>query len=892
MKINKTKNAINNVIFGSINKIIAILFPFIIRTIIINVLGVQYLGLNSLFSSILNILSLAELGFGTAMVYSMYEPIAKDDTETINALLNLYKKIYRIIGLVVLICGLFVMPFLKYFIKGSHPADINLYLLYSIFLLNNVISYFFFAYKTSLLSAHQKNDITSKIHILTSTMMYILQIVVLLLFKNYYIYIIFLPLSTLAMNFLTAIVTKKQYPQYFCKGEVSKEQKHTIKKQISALFLHRIGYVIQSSIDNICISAFLGLTLLGKYNNYFYIVTAIQGFITIIKQSMVAGVGNSLVIESKEENKKQYFRTLFIFAWIVGWCSVCFMCLYQPFMNVWVKQENMLPITIVICLVALFYISDMRGVTGMYKDALGMWHEDRFKPMSISVVNLIGTIISAYFGWFEGIILSTIAGYVLVGFPWETHIFFKHYMKEKPIKYYLKQLLYLIVTLVAIAITYFICSFIPFKGVPEIVAKFGICLIVPNIIFVLAYFKTSEFKQLLPKIKNNKFFKKVIGKLKKIAKTTISLLFYLVPIKKNKITFCNFAGKGYGCNPKYLAEEFLKDGKYELVWFVSNTNDSSIPEGIKKVKYGSLAHFYHLITAKLWVDNIRNNPKPIFKRKKQLYVQTWHGGIAVKGIEKDVENLLSAKYVKKAKTDGKLADFIISGSGYQTKIIERSFWFNGTVLKLGRPRDDGLFIKDEQALNNLKESLKIKGKKVILYAPTFRVNKNFYKELSFDSEKLVEAFNKRFGGEHVLALRLHPNDSTPENIALFKNVVNFAKIPDSHMALHLSDYLISDYSSMIFDYTRLGNKAFIYAADYEEYLKKERNLYFSLKESGVPFAEDFEELINLVNNFDLKKYNNSIKKLNANFEFYDNVNSSKRIKEYLVEIINTKKDSK
>ena len=516
MRINKTKNTLNNVLFGSINKIIAILFPFAIRTIIINVLGIQYLGLNSLFSSILNILSLAELGFGTAMVYSMYKPIAEDDTETINALLNLYKKIYLIIGIIVLTVGLAIMPFLKYFIKGSHPADINLYTLYLVFLANNVISYFFFAYKSSLLSAHQKNDITSKIHILTSTLMYISQIIVLLCFKNYYAYIVFLPLSTLAVNILTAIITKKQYPQYFCKGQVSKEQKTAIKKQISALFLHRIGYVVQSSIDNICISAFLGLTLLGQYNNYYYIITAIQGFITIIKQSMVAGVGNSLIVDSKEENKKFFNKTLFIFAWIVGWCSICLMCLYQPFMNVWVKQDNMLPLSVVICLTFLFYSSEIRSTVGIYKDALGMWHEDRFKPICVSAVNLIGTIICSYFGWFEGIILSTTAAYLFVGLPWETHILYKKYMQEKPTKYYLKQLFYLLTTIFALAITYFICYLIPLNGVVEVAVKGCICLIVPNIIFVLVYCKTKEFKELLNSLKKGKRMGKIIRKIGRI----------------------------------------------------------------------------------------------------------------------------------------------------------------------------------------------------------------------------------------------------------------------------------------------------------------------------------------------------------------------------------------
>ena len=504
MKLNRRKNALRSTTFGILQKIIAILLPFLVRTVTIKILGVEYLGLNSLFSSILNILSITELGFGTAMVYSMYKPIAEDDEDSIRALLNLYKKIYRIIGIVVLTAGLLVMPALKFLIKGDHPADINLYVLFVIFLSNNVIGYFFFAYKNSLLAAHQRNDISSKITILIQIILYSVQIAVLFLFKNYYVYIIFLPLSTLANNLCVQIVTKKLYPQYFAKGQVDAESKKQIKKQIYALFLHKIGYVIQSSIDNIAISAFMGLTLLGKYNNYYYMITAIQGFLTIIKQSLVAGIGNSILLETKEDNKKQFYRYLFMLAWIVGWCATCFMCLYQPFMRVWVKPENMLSISVVICLVALFYVSEMRGVVGLYKDALGMWHEDRFKPIIVSIFNAIGTIICAHYGWFEGIIISTIISYALVGLPIETFVFYKYYMEEKQFKYYLKQIFYLFVSVLAIVPTYFICKLIPLTGIPQIVVNLIICLVVPNITMLVCYFKVPEFKQSISFIKNFK----------------------------------------------------------------------------------------------------------------------------------------------------------------------------------------------------------------------------------------------------------------------------------------------------------------------------------------------------------------------------------------------------
>lgn len=499
MKINKTKNAMKNIAYGYTNKILVMLLAFITRTVIIKTLCVDYIGLNTLYSSVLVILSLAELGFGTAMAYSMYKPIADDNKEAINALLNLYRKIYRIIGIIVLFVGIAIMPVLSYLIKGEHPADINIHALYLIFLTNNVVGYFFFAYKQALLNAHQRNDIVSRIGIVTTVFMYSMQIGALLLFRNYYVYAIFLPITTLINNIFVAIVTKKIYPEYRCEGKVDSLIKKNISKQIYALFLHRIGYVIQSSIDSICISAFMGLTLLGKYNNYFYIITAIEAFITIIKQSYVAGIGNSLIVETKEYNKKLFYKFFMSMCWIVGWCSVCLMCLYQPFMRLWVKEENMLPLSTVICLVILFVVSQNRETITMYKDALGMWHQDRLKPISISIVNLCLTVISVFFGCLNGVVIATVIAYLFVGTPWEIYVFFKNYMEEKPYKYYLKLLYYFVIDACAIIFTYFVCTFIHLSGVVELIVKLGVCLVIPNIIFALMYSVLPEFKMMLNK---------------------------------------------------------------------------------------------------------------------------------------------------------------------------------------------------------------------------------------------------------------------------------------------------------------------------------------------------------------------------------------------------------
>ena len=212
MKLERTKNATRNVAWGIIEKIVTLVLGFATRTVLIYALGTEYLGLNSLFTSILSVLSISELGFGTAIAFSMYRPIAEDDNETLCALLNVYRKIYRVVGSIILIVGLAIIPFLPRLISGTYPADVNLYVLYFIYLFNTVISYFMYAYKAVLFSAHQRNDLTSKRSAVIQSVGNILRIVLLLLFKNYYIYALVLPLITLVTNLANAYLATKMFP--------------------------------------------------------------------------------------------------------------------------------------------------------------------------------------------------------------------------------------------------------------------------------------------------------------------------------------------------------------------------------------------------------------------------------------------------------------------------------------------------------------------------------------------------------------------------------------------------------------------------------------------------------------------------------------------------------
>ena len=349
MKIERTRNATRNIIYGTIAKIYQLLVPFAVRTAMIYVLGAEYLGLGSLFTSILSVLNLTELGVGSAMVFSMYKPIAEDDTPRICALMSLYRKYYRIIGSVILVVGIVITPLIPKLVKGDVPDGISLIVLYWLNLGATVLTYFLFAYKNSLLSAHQRLDIGNKISMIIMTLQYALQIGAIFL-KNYYLYVIVALFTTALNNIVTAVIVDKMYPEYKPVGKLDKKEIKIINRRIRDLFTAKIGGVVVDSADSIVISAFLGLTVLAMYNNYFYIMSSILGFIGILFSSCTAGIGNSIIIESDEKNYNDLKKFLLIISWIAGVCTCCLLCLFQPFMKIWVGEKYMLSMPMVICM--------------------------------------------------------------------------------------------------------------------------------------------------------------------------------------------------------------------------------------------------------------------------------------------------------------------------------------------------------------------------------------------------------------------------------------------------------------------------------------------------------------------------------------------------------------
>lgn len=492
----RVQNVKRNTTYSLVKFAVQLVLQFVLRTALIYILGAKYLGVNGLFTNIFSLLNLAELGIGSAIVFSMYKPIAEGNMEQVKALNNLYKKLYLIIALVVGILGAAVTPFLPYLITGDTTGlEINIYIVYLLFLANTLVGYFS-AHKRSLLFAFQRNDVENKVKSGTLIVSTVLQIIALLLFKSFYAYVILMVVGTLLDCILVQVFANKLYPEINGKAEpLNPVIKKEITKNVAAMSMHKIGGAVVFSTDNILISALVSYIVLGYYSNYVLITESISTFISLLVTALTASVGNYMATQSSDKIYWFYKKTNLVFAWLSGFCSICLLCLFQPFMYIWTgSEEYILPNLSVLLIVISFYLRKMRANTSMFKDCAGLMWQDRWKPIAEAGINLVASIVLAKFIGLNGIILGTIISTIVAPLWVEPFVLYKHYFKKSVWRYFGKYVFYTVVTLGAGALTYWLCSLLPFAGIGWFVLKCAICLVVPNVIFLLCYFKTSEFK--------------------------------------------------------------------------------------------------------------------------------------------------------------------------------------------------------------------------------------------------------------------------------------------------------------------------------------------------------------------------------------------------------------
>lgn len=498
----RTHNSIRNIVFGGINKLVILLAPFVTRTILIKTLGAEYLGISSLFQSVLSVLSLAELGVGSAMVYAMYQPIARDDKAQVAALLNLYRDVYRMIGCVILAAGLALMPVLPRLIHGSLPAGLNLYVVYLLSLANSVISYFFFAYKGSLLTALQRSDIYSNIGTAVSVLLYSAAISGLLLTRNYYLYAMLFPIATLVQNIVCSYVVDHRYGEYLGDNRVDQQTKASIFRNVTAIVGHRVGGVLSGSIDTLSISAFLGLSMVAVYGNYRYVANSLCTILCMLGDAMAASVGNSLVLENQEKNYSDFRIFHFMYMVVNGVCSACLISLYQHFINLWVGSEYLLDRNTVILFSVYFYIRNLRQIGLIYKDSAGLWRNDALKPYAESILNLILNLLLIRMLGVKGVLLASILSILLVAFPWECSVLFRNVFHRGCCSFFLRNAYYTVATVVSCCAGYYACSFLPDTGLSVFFAKGILCAAVSFGVLAVFFLPLPECRQALRFLRN------------------------------------------------------------------------------------------------------------------------------------------------------------------------------------------------------------------------------------------------------------------------------------------------------------------------------------------------------------------------------------------------------
>lgn len=329
---------------------------------------------------------------------------------------------------------------------------------------------------------------------LSNTIRYVLQIAVLWIFHSYYLFLIVMLVTQIGNNILTAFLVSKMYPQYHAKGKLEKSDVQSINRRVGDLFTAKIGAVVVNSADTVVISAFLGLTTLAIYQNYYSLLAMVQSFSSIALGACTAGIGNSLIIESKSKNFSDLKRLLFLVSWLAGWCSCCFLCLFQPFMRIWVGENLLLDFPVVICFCVYFFLMEINRLLNLYKDAGGIWHEDRFRPLITALANLGMNLIMVQFWGIYGILLSTVLSTMFIGFPWLLHNLFTILFSTDELRCFLRKLLtYTLVSVLAATITYLVCYFIRFSAWGTLITRIILCCVIPNLIFILAYKHTPEF---------------------------------------------------------------------------------------------------------------------------------------------------------------------------------------------------------------------------------------------------------------------------------------------------------------------------------------------------------------------------------------------------------------
>lgn len=502
-----------NIVSGLGGYVVTFVLGLVCRMAFTRVFSAEYLGINGLFGNVLGMLSLAELGIGSAIVYALYAPLAKKDNKKIATLVSFYGKCYRVIAIVVLTIGLALIPFLDLIIKEKPDIQENYYLIYLIMLFNSVSGYFF-AYRSSLLVAAQRNYMITFVSNIVIIVQNAVQIAAIFLFKNYIVYMLIASVCGMLTNIISSEIAKREFPCIKTKkpAPLEKEEKRSLVRNVRALTINKIGGLLVNSTDNIITTFFDGLATTGLASNYTLLSTSINSLLNIVFNSLNASVGNHNALETKE-NKLALFNSINLANfWLYGWASIGIFVVSGDVVSVMFGENYVLPFEIPLIIAINFYMVGMQNAVWTYYNTQGLFIHGRYVSVITAAINIVLSIILGKFFGLFGILLATAVARLLTNTWYSPYAVFKYGFGMPARTYFIRYIRYALLLVFTGGVCYFICSFVSILPIVDILIEFAVCCIVPNLIFLLCFFKSEEFVIL------KKFAMSFLGKFVKLIK--------------------------------------------------------------------------------------------------------------------------------------------------------------------------------------------------------------------------------------------------------------------------------------------------------------------------------------------------------------------------------------
>lgn len=505
----RTEYSLINILTGFVGYGINTVLGFICRIVFVRCLSADYLGVSGLFSNILTMLSLAELGISSAIIYALYKPIAEKNEKRITSLMHFYAKAYRIIGTVVAIVGLIMLPFLDVIIREPPAIKENIYLIYLMYLANTVISYFF-SYRGSLLTAMQRNYIVIGYNYIITIVQSVVQMIFLLVTHEYLIYLIIQMVGGVVYNVWISHKACKDYPYIKSKDytALSKEETRYLLKDVKALAIYKVTGVLVNNTDNIVITYFSGLISVGRASNYLLFSNTLNSLIQQTFNALTGSVGN-LNATATEERRYSFFKSLNLANfWLYGWGAIGIALVSGDLVKWFYGADYVMSFEIPLILAINFYMIGMQQAVYTFKNTLGLFKYGQYILIFTSAINLgLDIVLGIKWGIF-GIYLATAIARLLTNTWYEPYAVYKHGLHQNPILYLSRYIGYLIVLAISGMASLTVCSLCNFGIVANVFVKLIICSAIPNVVFVIAFWRTEEFQYLFDFLK--RFMRKLL----------------------------------------------------------------------------------------------------------------------------------------------------------------------------------------------------------------------------------------------------------------------------------------------------------------------------------------------------------------------------------------------